>query len=70
MPEDTGAVKAHMNLATVKNRLESPSSPDYHSPAQFVSDVRLIFRNPAAHQEVGSPTEHTSTLPSLDASPS
>ncbi|XP_046890553.1 transcription intermediary factor 1-alpha-like [Hypomesus transpacificus] len=54
MPEDTGAVKAHMNLATVKNRLESPSSPDYHSPAQFVSDVRLIFRNPAAHQEPGS----------------
>ncbi|XP_062317024.1 transcription intermediary factor 1-alpha-like isoform X1 [Osmerus eperlanus] len=54
MPEDTGAVKAHMNLATVKNRLESPSSPDYHSPAEFVSDIRLIFRNPVAHQEPGS----------------
>nr|XP_046250963.1 transcription intermediary factor 1-alpha-like [Scatophagus argus] len=34
-----------MTLSTVKKRLEAKQSPYYQNPAEFVSDVRLVFRN-------------------------
>uniref|UniRef100_A0A3P8SBZ8 RING-type E3 ubiquitin transferase n=1 Tax=Amphiprion percula TaxID=161767 RepID=A0A3P8SBZ8_AMPPE len=46
------AVKLPMNLSTVKRRLEAKHSLCYQSTAEFVSDIRLIFRNCAVVTEI------------------
>uniref|UniRef100_UPI0037E7685A transcription intermediary factor 1-alpha-like n=1 Tax=Semicossyphus pulcher TaxID=241346 RepID=UPI0037E7685A len=38
-------IKGPMKLSTVKKRLEAKQSVCYHSPAEFVSDIRLVFRD-------------------------
>ncbi|KAM4573164.1 transcription intermediary factor 1-alpha-like isoform 2-T2 [Odontesthes bonariensis] len=43
--------KGPINLSTVKKRLESQQSLCYQSPAEFVSDIRLIFGNWAVPTE-------------------
>ncbi|XP_068564157.1 transcription intermediary factor 1-alpha-like isoform X1 [Cebidichthys violaceus] len=46
------AIKGPMNLSAVKKRLEAKQSLCYQSPAEFVSDIRLVFGNCAALSEV------------------
>uniref|UniRef100_A0A8C3G6F0 RING-type E3 ubiquitin transferase n=1 Tax=Cyclopterus lumpus TaxID=8103 RepID=A0A8C3G6F0_CYCLU len=41
-----------LNLSAVKKRLEAKTSLCYQSPAEFVSDIRLLFGNCAALSEV------------------
>ncbi|XP_029910414.1 transcription intermediary factor 1-alpha-like isoform X2 [Myripristis murdjan] len=41
-------VKTPMGLFIVKKRLEAKQTLCYHNPAEFISDIRLIFRNCAA----------------------
>ncbi|TMS05708.1 E3 ubiquitin-protein ligase TRIM33 [Larimichthys crocea] len=45
-------VKGPMKLSTVKKRLEAKQSPCYQSPAEFVSDIRLVFENYNSLSEV------------------
>ncbi|XP_026221497.1 transcription intermediary factor 1-alpha-like isoform X2 [Anabas testudineus] len=47
-------IKGPMNLATVKKRLEAKQSLCYQSTAEFVSDIRLIFRNCGFLSEAGT----------------
>ncbi|KAK6309174.1 hypothetical protein J4Q44_G00206370 [Coregonus suidteri] len=51
MPENQQTPKTPMVLSIVKSKLESRQSPCYQTPAEFVSDIRLIFRNIAAFNE-------------------
>ncbi|KAJ7997918.1 hypothetical protein DPEC_G00217160 [Dallia pectoralis] len=44
-PENQETTAMPTNLSTVKSKLESKLSPVYCTPAEFVSDVRLIFQN-------------------------
>ncbi|XP_042352271.1 transcription intermediary factor 1-alpha-like [Plectropomus leopardus] len=44
-------IKGPVNLSTVKKRLEAKHSVCYQSPAEFVSDVRLVFGNYAVISE-------------------
>ncbi|KAM4618585.1 transcription intermediary factor 1-alpha-like isoform 2-T2 [Polymixia lowei] len=44
-------IKTPMDLSIVKRRLEAKQSPCYQRPAEFISDIRLIFRNCAAFNE-------------------
>ncbi|XP_068459876.1 transcription intermediary factor 1-alpha-like [Clinocottus analis] len=46
------AIKGPMNLSAVKKRLEAKQSLCYQSPADFVSDIRLLFGNCTAFSEV------------------
>lgn len=48
-----------MGLSIVKSRLEAKQSPCYQNPAEFVSDIQLIFRNCAVLNEV---TAHRTTM--------
>ncbi|XP_072242360.1 transcription intermediary factor 1-alpha-like [Leuresthes tenuis] len=48
---DILALKGPISLSTVKKRLESKQSLSYQSPAEFVSDIRLIFGNCAVPTE-------------------
>ncbi|KAL6106418.1 trim24 [Pungitius sinensis] len=41
--DDRPAIEGPMGLAVVKERLEADRTPCYQSPAQFVSDVRLLL---------------------------
>lgn len=41
-----------MTLNTVKRRLEAQQSLSYHTPAEFVLDIRLIFRDCVVLSEV------------------
>ncbi|XP_034391369.1 transcription intermediary factor 1-alpha-like [Cyclopterus lumpus] len=45
-------MKRLLNLSAVKKRLEAKTSLCYQSPAEFVSDIRLLFGNCAALSEV------------------
>ncbi|KAE8296054.1 Transcription intermediary factor 1-alpha [Larimichthys crocea] len=45
-------VKGPMKLSTVKKRLEAKQRPCYQSPAEFVSDIRLVFENYNSLSEV------------------
>ncbi|CAB1331530.1 unnamed protein product, partial [Coregonus sp. 'balchen'] len=54
MPENQQTPKTPMVLSIVKSKLESRQSPCYQTPAEFVSDIRLIFRNIAAFNEVAT----------------
>ncbi|TKS73711.1 Transcription intermediary factor 1-alpha [Collichthys lucidus] len=45
-------VKGPMKLSTVKKRLEAKQGPCYQSPAEFVSDIRLVFENYNSVSEV------------------
>uniref|UniRef100_A0A4W5QX52 RING-type E3 ubiquitin transferase n=1 Tax=Hucho hucho TaxID=62062 RepID=A0A4W5QX52_9TELE len=51
MPENQETPKTPMVLSIVKSKLESRQSPCYQTPSEFVSDIRLIFRNCAAFNE-------------------
>ncbi|XP_034144033.1 transcription intermediary factor 1-alpha [Esox lucius] len=51
LPENQETTTTPMDLSIVKSKLESKQSPCYCSPAEFVSDIRLIFRNCAAFNE-------------------
>uniref|UniRef100_A0A673X600 RING-type E3 ubiquitin transferase n=1 Tax=Salmo trutta TaxID=8032 RepID=A0A673X600_SALTR len=51
MPENQESPKTPMVLSIVKSKLESRQSPCYQTPSEFVSDIRLIFRNCAAFNE-------------------
>ncbi|XP_070827729.1 transcription intermediary factor 1-alpha-like [Chaetodon trifascialis] len=44
-------IKGPMKLSSVKERLEARQSPCYQSPAEFVSDIRLIFGDCAVLSE-------------------
>ncbi|KAL0968015.1 hypothetical protein UPYG_G00261100 [Umbra pygmaea] len=54
MPENQKTVSTPMDLTIVKSKLESQQSPCYRSTAEFVSDIRLIFRNCAGFSEVNT----------------
>ncbi|KAM3617217.1 uncharacterized protein V6R79_003459 [Siganus canaliculatus] len=47
-------IKQPMDLKKVKRRLQIRNSQFYQSVQDFVSDVRLVFRNCAKYNEVGS----------------
>lgn len=47
-------IKKPMDLKKVKKRLQLQSSQYYKSTQEFVSDVRLIFKNCAKYNEVSS----------------
>uniref|UniRef100_A0A8C7PSZ2 RING-type E3 ubiquitin transferase n=1 Tax=Oncorhynchus mykiss TaxID=8022 RepID=A0A8C7PSZ2_ONCMY len=51
LPENQETQKTPMVLSIVKSKLESRESPCYQTPSEFVSDIRLIFRNCAAFNE-------------------
>ncbi|XP_031689075.1 E3 ubiquitin-protein ligase TRIM33 isoform X2 [Oncorhynchus kisutch] len=51
LPENQETQKTPMVLSIVKSKLESRQSPCYQTPSEFVSDIRLIFRNCAAFNE-------------------
>uniref|UniRef100_A0A8C4SUG3 RING-type E3 ubiquitin transferase n=1 Tax=Erpetoichthys calabaricus TaxID=27687 RepID=A0A8C4SUG3_ERPCA len=45
-------IKKPMDLGTVKKKLQKKHSQHYQTPQEFVSDVRLIFRNCAKFNEM------------------
>ncbi|KAM3870162.1 transcription intermediary factor 1-alpha-like [Diretmus argenteus] len=51
LAENGQTIKTAMDLSTVKRRLEAKQSLCYQSPAEFISDIRLIFRNCAVLNE-------------------
>ena len=45
-------IKQPMALNTVKQKLQLKHPEHYHSPGEFVADVRLVFSNCAKYNEV------------------
>lgn len=54
MPNYYKIIKQPMDLKKVKKRLQLRSSLHYQSTKDFVSDMRLIFKNCAKYNEVSS----------------
>ncbi|XP_031420796.1 transcription intermediary factor 1-alpha-like isoform X2 [Clupea harengus] len=51
-PKQCYSSKTPVQLAVVKSKLESKHSSCYYSPAEFVSDVRVVFRNYSNFYEI------------------
>uniref|UniRef100_A0A3Q1FZU5 E3 ubiquitin-protein ligase TRIM33 n=1 Tax=Acanthochromis polyacanthus TaxID=80966 RepID=A0A3Q1FZU5_9TELE len=58
-------IKQPMDLKRVKKKLQLRSSQYYRSTLEFVSDMRLIFKNCAKYNEVGSEMAISGTAVSL-----
>lgn len=52
MPNYYKIIKQPMDLKKVKKKLQLRSSQYYNSVQEFVSDMRLIFKNCAKYNEV------------------
>lgn len=54
MPNYYKIIKQPMDLKKVKRKLQVQSSQYYKSTQEFVSDMRLVFKNCAKYNEVRS----------------
>lgn len=54
MPNYFKIIKQPMDLKKVKKKLQVKSSQFYQTTLEFVSDMRLVFKNCAKYNEVSS----------------